>query len=333
MADNIDVTPGTGKTVATTDIGGAQFQNVIVTDDAGAPVDFSAAVPVTQGTSPWIVAGGGTAGAPGAAVLTIQGVAAGTSVIVGGATADDAAATGNPVQVAGKFTASAPTFADGDTAQLRLTAKGHLIVGGSTADDAAAPAAADTYPVVAGGIYRGTMPTYTDGDRAQLHFGTRGALSVQLISADGATGVTSQGNSTDLATSATARNLQTISYAFALGASQMERVRTIAGTFGSPLGVLAVEQAGSSFGRQTTNTTTTHKSGAGILHKIVVNTKGASANTATVYDNTAGSGTVIAVIDTVNINSQALEYDLAFATGLTIVTATGTPADLTIVYR
>jgi microcompartment protein CcmK/EutM len=318
MADNIDVTPGTGKTVATTDIGGAQFQNVIVTDDAGAPVDFSAAVPVTQGTSPWIVAGGGTAGAPGAAVLTIQGVAAGTSVIVGGATADDAAATGNPVQVAGKFTASAPTFADGDTAQLRLTAKGHLIVGGSTADDAAAPAAADTYPVVAGGIYRGTMPTYTDGDRAQLHFGTRGALSVQLISADGATGVTSQGNSTDLATSATARNLQTISYAFALGASQME---------------LAVEQAGSSFGRQTTNTTTTHKSGAGILHKIVVNTKGASANTATVYDNTAGSGTVIAVIDTVNINSQALEYDLAFATGLTIVTATGTPADLTIVYR
>lgn len=35
---------------------------------------------VTQGTTPWIVAGGGTAGAPGTAALTIQGIGSGTPV-------------------------------------------------------------------------------------------------------------------------------------------------------------------------------------------------------------------------------------------------------------
>lgn len=39
-------------------------------------------VAVTQSTSPWIVAGGGTAGTPGTAVLTVQGVSGGTAVPV-----------------------------------------------------------------------------------------------------------------------------------------------------------------------------------------------------------------------------------------------------------
>jgi hypothetical protein len=39
---------------------------------------------VTQGTSPWIVAGGGTAGSPGTAVLTVQGIGSGTAVPVSG---------------------------------------------------------------------------------------------------------------------------------------------------------------------------------------------------------------------------------------------------------
>lgn len=133
-------------------------------------------------TDPVLTEGRGTAGVPVGGVVSIQGVAGGTAVPVSGTfssagpTADDAAATGNPVQVAGKYTSTAPTFTTGDTAQLRLTAKGDLIVGGFTADDAAAPVAADTYPVVAGGVYRATLPTYTDGDRAQMHYGVGGQL-------------------------------------------------------------------------------------------------------------------------------------------------------------
>lgn len=91
--------------------------------------------------------------------------------------------------------------------------------------------------------------------------------------------------------------------------------------------------ANGSFSNITTNTTTTVKSGAGILWRIVINTKGASANTATVYDNTAGSGTKIGTIDTVTGATGEIDYGgVNFATGLTIVTATGTAADITVVY-
>lgn len=75
-------------------------------------------------------------------------------------------------------------------------------------------------------------------------------------------------------------------------------------------------------------TTTTAKSGAGILRSIVVNTT--AAGTITVYDNTAGSGTVIAVLKA-SIVENSYIYDLAFTTGLTIVTAAA--SDLTVVYE
>lgn len=71
--------------------------------------------------------------------------------------------------------------------------------------------------------------------------------------------------------------------------------------------------------------TTTVKSFAGILHNITVNTAGTAT---TVYDNTAGSGTVIAILAATTIGTYT--YDVGFATGLTIVT-TGTP-DITVAY-
>lgn len=77
--------------------------------------------------------------------------------------------------------------------------------------------------------------------------------------------------------------------------------------------------------------TTVVKSGAGTLARISINTKGASANVITVYDNTAGSGTKIATIDGTSDRDHV--YDVAFATGLTIVSATGTGADYTVAYR
>ena len=77
------------------------------------------------------------------------------------------------------------------------------------------------------------------------------------------------------------------------------------------------------------NGTTTIRTGAGILHAISINTKGASANVCTVYDNTAASGTKIATIDT-TVTYGPLIYDANFLTGLTIVLATGTAADITV---
>lgn len=81
-----------------------------------------------------------------------------------------------------------------------------------------------------------------------------------------------------------------------------------------------------------TNTTTTALSGAGVLHAICINDQGAASNIATVYNNTAGSGTVLAVIDTVTATG-CLVYDIATSTGITVVTGTGTAGDLTVAYR
>lgn len=96
-------------------------------------------------------------------------------------------------------------------------------------------------------------------------------------------------------------------------------------------GVQRVNQAAFSFSHIATNATTTSKSGAGVLHSITVNTKGIT-NTLTCYDNTAASGTVIAILDT-TLTQDTLVYDLYFATGLTCVTAGGTAADITVTWR
>lgn len=73
------------------------------------------------------------------------------------------------------------------------------------------------------------------------------------------------------------------------------------------------------------------KSQAGILRRIVINTKGATGNTLTIYDNTSASGTKIGTIDT-TVSPGAINFECNFSTGLTVVTATGTCADVTVVY-
>jgi len=77
-----------------------------------------------------------------------------------------------------------------------------------------------------------------------------------------------------------------------------------------------------------TATTTVIKTGAGVLHSITVN--GGTGGTIIVYDNTAGSGTIIASFDSTNALASYI-FDVAFATGLTIVT--GAATKLTVSYR
>ena len=78
--------------------------------------------------------------------------------------------------------------------------------------------------------------------------------------------------------------------------------------------------------------TATLKTGAGVLHTITFNTPVAT-ETVTLFDNTAGSGTKIGTI-TVPASPMpvTLTYDVAFTTGLTIVTATAS-SDITVSYR
>lgn len=78
----------------------------------------------------------------------------------------------------------------------------------------------------------------------------------------------------------------------------------------------------------TSATTTVVKSGAGFLHSIIINTT--AAGTVTIYDNTAASGNKIATLKA-SIAENCYIYDVAFTTGLTIVT--GAASDVTVAYR
>lgn len=73
-----------------------------------------------------------------------------------------------------------------------------------------------------------------------------------------------------------------------------------------------------------------------ILVRIIVNTKGASSNTATIYDSneTIGANAEFkkGTLDTVN-TLGSVEYGFPMYNGIYIVTATGTAPDLTIVYK
>lgn len=93
-----------------------------------------------------------------------------------------------------------------------------------------------------------------------------------------------------------------------------------------------------SFSHLTANATTTIKSGNTLLYSICVNNLVGGA-TLTVYNNTAGSGTVFAVINSVlNGASQGwtphcTQYGgVLLGTGLTVVAAGG-PSDYTIIYK
>jgi hypothetical protein len=91
----------------------------------------------------------------------------------------------------------------------------------------------------------------------------------------------------------------------------------------------AASTGGYSYAHISTDATTVVKTGAGTLHSIMINT-GTSGATVTIYDNTAGSGTVIAVAS--GATQVTLQYDIAFTAGLTVVTAVAA-ADVTVAYK
>lgn len=243
--------------------------------------------------------------------------------------------------IQGAVTTAAPSYTTAQTNPLSLTTGGALRVEASQATAAnlnalvsgpdANNATPTVNPLAVAGLYSTNPTTLTNGAIGRLQLDSRGNLKVNIFGNNSVNAVVA-GTSADNTALGVALNVNSVGMIYDGSTSDM--ARAISASFGSSVGVAAVEEAGAPFVRIATNTTTNGiKSGAGILHKVVINTKGAAANTLTLYDNTTATGTVIAIIDTVNINSQALLYDLAFATGLSAITATGTAADITIVYR
>jgi hypothetical protein len=89
--------------------------------------------------------------------------------------------------------------------------------------------------------------------------------------------------------------------------------------------------------RINTTTTTVCKYGPGNLHEIIVGTMSDLGGTITIYDNTAGNGTILwnGILRTPENSNPATSLDfkgLPFNIGLTIVTATNA-TDFTVVYE
>lgn len=77
-----------------------------------------------------------------------------------------------------------------------------------------------------------------------------------------------------------------------------------------------------------TQTTTVVKTGSGVLHTITIGETAAGA--ITVYDNTAASGTILAILKA-SIAEQTFTLDIPFRIGLTVVTAAA--SKLTVSFR
>lgn len=80
------------------------------------------------------------------------------------------------------------------------------------------------------------------------------------------------------------------------------------------------------------NGTTTAKSGAGVLRRVVIGSNGSILNTLTIYDNTTATGSIIALIDT-TLQGGSFDFDVDFTTGLTLVLAGGTAAHVTVIFE
>jgi hypothetical protein len=281
--------------------------------------------------------------APGGAGCTVGATGctipiSGTVTAAGSAQGSTTAGETGPL-VQGAVVSGDQSYVAGQTNPLTLTATGRLRVGLSSAGSVTGGTAGTNSDLIGCIATTVTSPVLTAGQQAGCQANANGSAFVQLSGVQ-TTGVDAISNAVVFAvgtSSGTQAAKLPVWGGYNFGVTQWGKQRDILGAaaLGSVgTGTTAVEMTGSPFSNIATATTTTSKSGAGFLHSITVNTIVASA-TITVYDNTAGSGTKIATITLPStITSDApftLRYDVAFATGLTIVTSGAT--DLTVSYR
>ena len=88
----------------------------------------------------------------------------------------------------------------------------------------------------------------------------------------------------------------------------------------------------SSYSHISTNTSTAIRTGATELHTITLNSVG-SGSTATIYDNTTCTGAVVAVIDTSKQTGTSQRFDALLNTGLCVLTAGTSAADITVMWH
>jgi hypothetical protein len=163
-------------------------------------------VAVTQSTSPWIVAGGGTAGTPGTAVLTVQGIGGGTAIPVSltsttitgtvAVTQSTSPWVDNLTQVASTVLGTPQTFGTAPTGVVIGTSS-DIYVAGTRARSNQTTTAAGVQDVnvvgvlgVTNSVTNGLFASITDGTTKAGVIATTTALKTDLSSVAGTTTVT-----------------------------------------------------------------------------------------------------------------------------------------------
>ena len=188
MADNTTLNAGSGgDVIASDDIGGVKHQRVKLSLGA----DGTAAdAPVGGGTEAGVLrvtlasdSTGVVSVDDNGSSLTIDG-----TVTAVGAAAEDAAASGNPVLVGGRYDSSARTLETGDVGAIALNASGQVLVeiaawagsGGTSAADGATFTRDTTSITPVGAVVESSAPTLSNGDVAGLSQDTTGNLRVRV---------------------------------------------------------------------------------------------------------------------------------------------------------
>lgn len=325
----VPVTAGTNKPVA---IDLFSSTSVLIKDAAGGVVDWTAPVNVlgnsangaTANPNPVVIGGRDGTGALRSLFTDTSGV---LQVGQGSVFTVQPGNTANttPWLVTGSGTAGSPA-----TGVMSIQGLAGMTAVSTVGSGPTTAGTAQTGSQLGAGLYNSTLPTLTTGQQAPLQVGTRGGLVTTLYLPDSTNAVFGSTGGAD------GDSNSRITYTFTarpalFNGTTWDRQRNITSSFGVSTGVAAVEQAGSPFSYINSATTTQVKSGAGILHKVVVNTCVAGA-TIDLIDNTAGTTVNIGRITCGSaVDGFVRVYDLAFATGLRVVTSAAT--DVTVVYR
>jgi hypothetical protein len=330
MADNVVVTPGTGKTIIADEVIDGTF-------GTGA-VQY---VKIMDGTPDGTTKYGGITGLPTA----IYDAAAPTTSSLTAADVATATVTGfnNVSYFTGTPTAasSASISFNGENAvaiQLTGTWVGTVTfertMDGTTWHSATAINMGNPYTSVTGnGIYyinaagaiaaRVRLTAFTSGTVTTALYAATGVFPISVVNAQ-----LGQYN----ATPPTITSGMTNALQLDVNGNQKQNLATRLDAVND---AVTSYDFGHSFTPISTATTTTAKSGAGVLKRIIVTSPGATSNTIKIYDNTAASGTVIADWSTAGgvPTTGVFDFDIAFTSGLTVVTAGTTPPILTVVWR
>jgi len=117
MVDNVDVTPGTGATIAADDIAGVKYQRVKISVGADGSATDLAPGQTTKANSVPVTLASDTDTLP-----------------VAGSVASGATDSGNPVKVGAKYNSTLPTLTDGQRGDLQIGSRGSINVQLKVAD-------------------------------------------------------------------------------------------------------------------------------------------------------------------------------------------------------